>query len=167
MNADFTRSVLSLTNIARWFLPLMLCIGFIAMVGCSGGQKATTSNETKSNAPPKSLPKNPPVPPPLTVKYATFKADPNPIQVCDGSGLGVTTLTYTAEGPTAVQVRVGSPNGSGGLLAHSGPKGVSKTGKWVTNGMVFYLQDASEGRTLTPDNTLATVTVKVTNLGCL
>jgi hypothetical protein len=78
----------------------------------------------------------------------------------------MTTLTYASEGPTAVQVRVGSPNGVGGLLAHSGPKGTTKTGKWVTDGMTFYLQDASEGRTLTPENTLATVTVNITKLGC-
>lgn len=166
MNAACTRSVLSLKNIARWSLPLLLCIGFIATVSCSGRQNAPTSSQTKSNASPKGLPKNTPPAPPATAKNATFKADPNPIQVCDGSGLGVSTLTYTAEGPTAVQVRVGSPNGVGGLLAHSGPKGASKTGKWVSNGMTFYLQDASEGRTLTPDNTLATVTVKVTNVGC-
>jgi hypothetical protein len=100
------------------------------------------------------------------VKNATFKADPNPIQVCDGSGLGVTTLQYTSDGPAAVEVAVGSPNGVGGILAHAGPNGTAKTGRWVTDGMVFYLQDVSGGRSSTPENTLATVTVKVTNAGC-
>ena len=164
MNADWSGSILSLRNIARWSIGLMLCLGFIAVTGCSIWQSVSSSSQTTPNASPKSSPK--PVASPLTTKNSTFKADPNPIQVCDGSGLGITTLTYTSEGPTAVQVRVGSPNGVGGLLAHSGPKGATKTGKWVSNGMTFYLQDASEGRTVTPDNTLATVTVNVTKLGC-
>ena len=109
---------------------------------------------------------NPPGQPPVSPRVATFKADPNPIQVCDGSGLGVTTLGFTAEGVTAVEVRIGSPKGIGGVLAHGNPNGTAKTGKWVNDGLTFYLQDASEGRTPTPDNTLATVTVKVTTAGC-
>lgn len=166
INADCRRSALSLTNIARWSILLILGTGLLAMISCSGRQHATQSSQTKSNAPPKFHPSNPSGAPPASPRAATFKADPNPIQLCDGSGLGVTTLTFTSEGPTAVEVRVGSPNGIGGVLAHAGPNGTAKTGKWVNDGLIFYLQDASEGRTLTPDNTLATVTVKVTNLGC-
>jgi len=166
MNKDFSRSVPGVRIIARWAMPLILCIGLIAISGCTGRLTATTSSQTNSNASPKSPPKDPSGEPPLATKTTTFKADPNPIQVCDGSGLGVTTLIYDSKGPTAVQVQVGSPNGVGGLLAHSAPKGSVKTGKWVTNGMIFYLQDASQGRTSTPENTLATVTVNVTNVGC-
>ena len=165
MNKDISSSVPSVRIIARWILPLILCIGLIAAVSCTGRQTAT-SNQTNSNASPKSPPKDPSGEPPLATKNTTFKADPNPIQVCDGSGLGITTLTYDSKGPTAVQVQVGSPNGVGGLLAHSAPKGSVKTGKWVSNGMIFYLQDASQGRTATPENTLATVTVSITNAGC-
>jgi hypothetical protein len=166
MNTEFSRSVPGVRIIARWSLPVILCMGLIAVVSCSGRQAATTSSQTNSNGSPKSPPKDPSGQPPLATKNTTFRADPNPIQVCDGSGLGITSLIYDSEGPTAVQVQVGSPNGVGGLLAHSGPKGSAKTGKWVSNGLTFYLQDASQGRTSTPENTLATVTVRVTNVGC-
>jgi len=39
--------------------------------------------------------------------------------------------------------------------------GVATTGEWVTNGMVFYLQDATGGKPLTSANTLATFTASV------
>jgi len=136
------------------------------MVGCSGRHTATRPTQAKSNTSPTSLLEDPSEAPPASPRVATLKADPNPIQVCDGSGIGVTTLEFTSEGPTAVEVRVGSPNGIGGVLVHARPTGKATTGKWVNDGLVFYLQDASEGRTPTPDNTLATVTVKVTNAGC-
>ncbi|HJQ26314.1 MAG TPA: PQQ-dependent sugar dehydrogenase [Blastocatellia bacterium] len=95
----------------------------------------------------------------------TISASPSPIQVCDGSGLGTTTLTWASSGVTNVEVHVGSPSGT--LFASSGPGTLSKvTGKWVANGMVFYLQDVSNGLPLTSANTLATVTVNLTKLGC-
>jgi len=49
------------------------------------------------------------------------------------------------------------------LFAQTGASGTSTTAKWVTNGMIFYLQDVSGQKALTPDNTLATVTI---NLSC-
>ncbi len=102
--------------------------------------------------------------PPSTSKNATITADPNPIQVCDSSGTGLTKLTWTSVGPAVVEMHVNSPNGD--LLARTGANGTAATGKWVTNGMIFYLQDVTGGRSLTPENTLATFTAKATSDGC-
>src|SRR5437870_3439409 len=67
--------------------------------------------------------------PPSTSKNATITADPNPIQVCDGSGTGITKLNWTSVGPALVEVHVNSPNGD--LLARTGANGTASTGKWV------------------------------------
>jgi hypothetical protein len=45
------------------------------------------------------------------------------------------------------------------LFVHSGNNGVAKTGPWVTDGLTFYLQDVSDGKPLTADNTLDSVVV--------
>ena len=129
--------------------------------GCSKQQNATTQPGTSSAPAAQSLAS------PLTMnaKGAAIQAAPNPIQVCDGSGLGITTLHYKFLPPVkTVDVRIGSP--SGPQMAHSTIEMSSTTGKWVNDGMIFYLQDVSDGKPLTPENTLATVTVKLTNAGC-
>jgi glucose/sorbosone dehydrogenase len=97
-------------------------------------------------------------------RSGAIMASPNPIQVCDGSGLGVTNLAWTSTGTTAVEVRVGAPNG--GLFSRTGPSGSAATGKWVGNGTTFFLQDVSGGLPLTAANTLGTVTVTLTASGC-
>ena len=97
-------------------------------------------------------------------RTGSISASPNPIQVCDGSGLGVTTLTWQSTGTTNVQVRVGSPNGS--EFASTGPSFSAPTGKWASQGMQFFLQDVSGGRPLTSLNTLAIVTVNLATNGC-
>ncbi|HLR05836.1 MAG TPA: hypothetical protein VK117_08485, partial [Pyrinomonadaceae bacterium] len=86
-------------------------------------------------------------------------ASPNPIQVCDGSGLGITTLSWSSSGTINVEVRVGSPSG---VLLASGASGKATTSKSVSDGTIFYLQDLSGKSPLT----LATVTVGVTTAGC-
>jgi hypothetical protein len=58
-----------------------------------------------------------------------------------------------------IQIRVGSPTGP--LFAYSGSSGSSTTGKWVTNGMAFYLLNAANGQVL------GTATVGVNSNGCL
>jgi hypothetical protein len=85
-------------------------------------------------------------------------AAPNPIQVCDNSGLGVTTLSWNAPNFTQTQLRIGSP--SGALFAAGGAAGSATTGKWVSNGMQFFLVNAANGATL------ASTTVNVTTAGC-
>jgi len=132
------------------FAPLViLTMSLLAMAACSGPSPSNTSA---------------PAPPSTGAKNATITADPNPIQVCDGSGTGVTKLTWTSVGPAVVEMHVNSPNGD--LLARTGANGTATTTKWVTNGMIFYLQDVSGGKSLTPENTLATFTAKVTSAGC-
>ena len=90
----------------------------------------------------------------------TLTANPNPISVTDGSGLGVTTLNWTSVNTTAVEVHVGSPSGPL-FFGPTSVNGSATTGKWVTNGTKFYLQNVSGGLPLTSANTLATVTVSV------
>ena len=92
----------------------------------------------------------------------SLTANPSPIQVCDGSGLGVTTLSWTSNGTSVVEVHLDEPTGM--LLATTGPSGTVTTGKWVGNATQFFLQDVSGGLPLSPENTLATVTVYLT--GC-
>ena len=100
-----------------------------------------------------------------TPPTGTLTATPNPVQVCDGSGQGVVTLNWTSgAGVSAVEIRKGAPNGP--LVKSGGASGSFTTNKWVTNGMVFYLQNVTYGLPLTSANTLATVTVNVTTQGC-
>ena len=92
------------------------------------------------------------------VSQARIHADPPLIQVCDGSGLGVVTIAWEAADFKAVEVRVGRPNGS--LFASGGSVGSAVTGKWVRDGLTFYLQDPSSAETL------AFATVNATHTGC-
>lgn len=97
--------------------------------------------------------------PPVKTADATFGASPNPIVVTDGSGLGLTTLSWTATKAKLLEIRVNSP--SGPLLGSVSPSGKTDTGKWVTNGMKFYLQDASTDKKTEDSATLAAITVQV------
>ncbi len=103
--------------------------------------------------------------PTRSLATGSITADPNLIRVCDGSGLGITVLSWTSTGAKYLQVHVGSPNGP--IFAASGPAGgPNKTGKWVANGTTFYLQNTTNDLPLTSTNTLSTVTLKVTDKGC-
>ena len=96
---------------------------------------------------------------------ASISASPNPIATCDNSPLGATTLTWNTGTAAVVEVHVNAPNGT--LFARTGPGTWSGPAPWVTNGMVFYLQDVSAGAPLTSANTLATVTVALKPNACL
>ena len=150
---------LSPKNLAHHRVLIILTVSLLAMLGCS---RPSPSNTNAPMPPPSTT--SPMPPPSTTSKNATITADPNPIQVCDGSGTGITKLTWTSVGPAMVEMHVNSPNGD--LLARTGANGTATTAKWVTNGMIFYLQDVSGGKSLTPENTLATFTAKVTSAGC-
>lgn len=85
----------------------------------------------------------------------TFTVTPNPVP--SSGGLGTATIAWAC--PSTVQyieVRVGSPNGA--LFTINYPTGSMTTGAWVTDGMIFYLQDITYPKTnsLTAANTLAT-----------
>jgi hypothetical protein len=89
----------------------------------------------------------------------SLTATPNPIPITGSDTLGITKITWMAPTSEAVEVRVGSPDGP--LFASGGSRGSGETGLWVTDGMTFYLQDVSNARPLTAENTLATVVVRL------
>lgn len=99
-----------------------------------------------------------------TTASGTISASPNPIQECGGTGLAITTISWTFRGAKKVEVRVGKPDGD--MFAGGKAPGQVTTGKWVTKGMGFYLQDVSDGRPLTPENTIAMIRVGVIDAGC-
>jgi glycosyltransferase involved in cell wall biosynthesis len=86
-------------------------------------------------------------------------AFPNPTPDSGRSGMGATTLSWISLRTEAVEVRLGAPDGP--LFNRSGPYGSAATGDWVHDGMVFYLQDVSGGKPLTPANTLDVIQVRV------
>lgn len=86
-------------------------------------------------------------------------ADPNPLHVADRFAVGVVTLRWEAKSVEAIEVRIGAPDGQ--LFTRAGPQGSTATGPWVSDGMVFYLQDVSDGLPLTAANTLGYVRVSV------
>jgi len=101
-----------------------------------------------------------PISGPLASNSAEFSASPNPIYTSSPYGQGSTTLTFKAPlGVTNIEIRIGSPDGQ--LLGSAGNSGTAQAGPWVTNGMVFYLQNVTGGLPLTAGNTIATVTAQV------
>lgn len=88
-----------------------------------------------------------------------LRATPNPIQVCDGPGLGVTTLSWNLPGAGGVlEVRVDSPDGK--LFAQTGATGSATTGKWARDGMMFFLVEGDTGKVL------GRTVIRVTRSGC-
>lgn len=86
---------------------------------------------------------------------AMFTIVPNP--VTPNGGYGTVTISWNAPAPVQyIEVRVGSPMGP--LFTVNLPSGSMATGNWVTDGMVFYLQDVSypKNLSLTAANTIAT-----------
>jgi hypothetical protein len=90
---------------------------------------------------------------------ATFTAVPNPAHVSDGTGKAVVTLHWAAPGATLVEVRVNSHDGP--LLTVGGECETLVTGQWVTDGMVFFLQDVSRGDAPARWNTIGQLAVTV------
>lgn len=76
------------------------------------------------------------------------------------SGGARTTLSWQATGVSSVQVRVNSPFGPP-MTGYEAPVSSAITGDWVTDGMTFYLQDASNGDSSGLSRTLATVRVRL------
>src|SRR5438128_6499806 len=90
---------------------------------------------------------------------ASITAHPNPVYTCDKFGACSVTVCYTFPKGRSVEIRIGSPDGE--LFALPDRNGEKVTGNWVTDGMIFFMQDVSDGNPLTVDHTLATVTVRV------
>ncbi len=100
----------------------------------------------------------------LTSPAEEFYASPNPVTVAKAGDLGETTLFFTTTKSSAVQIRVGAPDGTllSVYFSMTGvTSGIATTGKWVSNGTAFYLQDIANGKKLDAANTLATVRVAV------
>ncbi len=100
----------------------------------------------------------------LTNPAEEFYADPNPVKVAKAGELGETTLFFTTTKSRAVEIHVGAPDGtmmSRYVSMTPVNSGMATAGKWVSNGMIFYLQDVSNGKKLDAANTLATVRVAV------
>jgi hypothetical protein len=100
----------------------------------------------------------------LTTATGAMTANPNPISVCDGSGLGVTTVSWIFQNAKKIEIHVGNPKGD--LFAQAEGPGQWATTKWVADGMVFYMQDVSDGRPLAAEYTITALKVGVTNAGC-
>jgi hypothetical protein len=70
---------------------------------------------------------------------------------------GRTTLTWQVPAAMAVEIHVGAPDGV--LFASGKGPGQEQTGFWVKNGTEFFLQDVTNGKALSSENTVARVTV--------
>ena len=127
-------------NAGRVLITLMLG-GFLLSGACS-------------KPPPEPMPAAVPA---KVVEGTTLTADPNPI-VSDGSGLGETTIAWSTKA-SRTELHIGSPGGK--LFADGGSKGTARTGKWVNNGMTFYLQNKDAPNPTSPDATLGVLSVAV------
>lgn len=88
-----------------------------------------------------------------TVRAQCMLSSTSPFQP-GPDGYGQATLAWSAPSASRVQVRVGSS--SGDVVADEGPSGTVRTGRWVTAGTKFYLQDVTSGA---PGTTLSTLTI--------
>jgi hypothetical protein len=88
----------------------------------------------------------------------SISAEPNPFSA-DSQNLGQTTVSWMTYATSEVEVHVNAPDGP--VFTRTGPGRFShETGRWIRNGTSFYLQNVSGGCALTPENTLAIVTLK-------
>lgn len=95
--------------------------------------------------------------PPATEK-PELKIDP-PAARGDRNGLAAVTINWRAPAGTAVELHIGKSDGP--LFAGGNGSGTARTQQWVRDGMIFYLQDVTAGKPLSPENTLATAVARV------
>jgi hypothetical protein len=96
-----------------------------------------------------------------TDRQGILMATPGLVMPAAGQTLGATRLSWQASGVTSVQIRVLSPTGPP-MTGIEAPSGSATTGDWVSDGMLFYLQDATDGDSSGAAKTLATIRVNVT-----
>ena len=94
----------------------------------------------------------------------SFSISPDPVVVCDKTGVGEATLSWEAVGKEALEVRIGAPDGA--LFARSGAKGSEKTERWVRADTIFYLQDIENDAARTAAHTIARLRPKVVSRPC-
>lgn len=85
-----------------------------------------------------------------------LSASPNPITPGPG-GYGQTNISWSANSAQSIEIHVNTIDGP--VFFAGGPTGTAQTGQWVTDGMMFFLQDVTGGKALTSANTLATLIV--------
>jgi hypothetical protein len=95
-------------------------------------------------------------------RQGILTATPDLVMPAAGQTFGATRLSWQASGVTSVQIRVLSPTGPP-MTGIEAPSGSAMTGDWVSDGMLFYLQDASDGDSSGAAKTLAFVRVNVTS----
>ena len=88
-----------------------------------------------------------------------FTAEPAQIRQPDHTGLGMTKLSWRVPAGMQVEIHIDAPDGK--LFTAATGDGEVSTGKWVKDGMQFFLQDVTAGKPLARENTLAVVTVDV------
>jgi 2-polyprenyl-3-methyl-5-hydroxy-6-metoxy-1,4-benzoquinol methylase len=86
-------------------------------------------------------------------------AEPNPFRA-DSRGVGSPTVSWMTDATSRVEIHVNAPDGP--IFARSGPGRFSqKIGpRGVRDGTRLYLQDVSGGLPLTPENTIAVITLR-------
>ncbi|MGB7453056.1 MAG: OmcA/MtrC family decaheme c-type cytochrome, partial [Lysobacterales bacterium] len=84
-------------------------------------------------------------------------ASPNPVPVCDATGLGTAELQWGDL--DAFEIRLNTADGK--LFAAKSGEGSQMTGKWVRDGTTFVLVDKATG------DTLQTLDVNATGFGCV
>jgi hypothetical protein len=88
----------------------------------------------------------------------SIQVSPNPAPPCARyPHLAAITVSWTVSRIDTLEVRVGTPDGL--LLSRAHASGTVTTGEWVSDGMLFYLQDVSGGAPLTLAHTLDAVSV--------
>jgi hypothetical protein len=97
------------------------------------------------------------------LRDGSIRADPNPI-VLDGRATGASTIVWNSVGYHRAEVHVDAPDGPLFAAVEQDPEVPAAheraTDDWVSDGTQFFLQDVSDGRPLTRDHTIASVTVR-------
>ena len=76
---------------------------------------------------------------------------------CGTDVLTRASLNWQTRGVSRIEIHIDRVDGP--VFASGGPAGVETTGNWVRDGTTFFLQDASSGSSISPENTLARATV--------
>jgi len=98
---------------------------------------------------------------PAATDGVIFTLTPNP--TTSGTGTTSVAITWNAAAATQISIRLGSP--AGPYFMYGANAGTATTPSWVQDGMVFYLQDASDLTTeQTAAKTLAIAIAHVTSL---
>ena len=87
-----------------------------------------------------------------------LSVSPNPAPF-DARGLATVTLEWTSTGAEATELRLSGPGGT--LVSRTAGCGRTETGPWVSDGMTFFLQDASADKARTLGSTLDIARVRV------